>query len=351
MRPLRIGIIGTGDMAHSHADVLGKINNVNIVAACDVDEPRVNVFSRKYRIPATYTDPEAMIRHEAMDAVTIVTPDGFHAPIALLALDAGLHILCEKPLATTTEDADRMAAAAGQAGVINMVNFSYRRSSALHEARKFVDEGRIGRLIHFEAHYLQSWLVSSAWGDWRTRDAFLWRLSSGHGSGGVLGDIGVHLLDFVTFPAGKVDWLECTLRTFSKHEGNQIGPYTLDANDSATITLSLNNGALGTLHMSRWATGHLNSIGLTLYGDEGAIRIDLDDSYDRIRCCIGQDVEQAEWRTVELDPAPSVIAQFVDSIRSGHNHQPDFERGAYVQRLIQACFDSDAERKRAYPGT
>jgi predicted dehydrogenase len=316
------------------------------VACCDIAAGRAAEFADRFGIARSYDEPEAFFDDPALDAVSIVTSDEAHARLALSALERRLHVLCEKPLATSVDDAERMSRAARNAGVVNMVNFSYRRSSALEGARRMVTAGRLGALRHFEAHYLQSWLVSGKWGAWRTDPKWLWRLSTAHGSGGVLGDIGVHLLDFVTFAAGDAEWVECRLKTFSKAEGDRVGDYTLDANDTAIVTLRLKNGAIGTLNMSRWATGHLNSILLSLHGDRGAVRIDLDRSYDEMAVCVGPDVEEATWKARTFKPAPSVLERFIKSVRSGRREGPDFERGAAVQRLLAACFESNGSGRR-----
>ncbi|MCZ6706095.1 MAG: Gfo/Idh/MocA family oxidoreductase [Bacteroidetes bacterium] len=345
---IRLGIIGTGSMAEVHAEAFDQIEDVSCTACCDLDLDRASLFAENFKIPNVYPDSSDLINEAEIDAVSIVTPDRFHAPIALQALGKGLHVLCEKPLATSVKDAKRMTVAAHDAGVVHMINFSYRRSAALLAAKEMVTSGEIGRLLHVEAHYLQSWLVSKAWGDWREEDTWLWRLSKQHGSGGALGDIGVHMLDFVTYCAGDVNWLRCDLRTFSKAEGNQVGPYELDANDSAVLTLSFENGALGTLHMSRWATGHLNSIGVSLYGERGALRIDLDESYETLQCCLGEDVDEAIWKTKTLEPAPSIFERFVRGIQTGVPEGPNFDRGTYVQKLLDSAYRSDATNEQIF---
>jgi predicted dehydrogenase len=199
--------------------------------------------------------------------------------------------------------------------------------------------------MHVEASYLQSWLASKVWGDWRTAQGFLWRLSTQHGSGGVLGDIGVHILDFATYAAGDVKTINCQLKTFHKAEGNKVGEYPLDANDSAVITVELVGGAIGTIHTSRWATGHANSLRLRVFGDKGALAIDLDQSYDELQVCLGEDVDKVKWKTVQCAKTPDNYQRFTESIRSGVNDQPDFARGALVQKMLDACFESDREHK------
>ncbi len=155
-----------------------------------------------------------------------------------------------------------------------MVNLLYRGVAPLEEARRLVLAGEIGEVKHVEASYLQSWLAQPAWGDWRTDDRWLWRLSTRHGSNGVLGDIGVHLFDFVCHGAAlDVTDVHCRLKTFPKAENDRIGDYRLDANDSVTVNAGFDNGAIGVIHASRWASGHQNELRLRIYGDKGGLEV------------------------------------------------------------------------------
>ena len=340
---IQLAIIGTGGMASAHAEQFGRIPGCRLVAACDVDKARVKAFAKKYGIPRTFTSLEALLKNGDFDAAANVTPDSHHAPISLELLRAGKHVLCEKPLAVCYSDAAEMARVARQAGVVNMVNFSYRNHSAIHRARELVQEGALGRVIHVEATYFQSWLAQDAWGDWHTSPAWLWRLSTAHGSRGVLGDIGVHLLDFASYPAGEIASVHCRLKTFPKAPGDQVGDYPLDANDSAVITAEFANGALGSLRTTRWATGHNNSITLALYGDEGALKIDLDQSGTELQLCRIEKRTASPWTPVDCGETPSMYERFIHSIRTGVNDQPDFARGAAIQKALDACLESDRQ--------
>ena len=269
---IKLAVVGTGGMANAHARSFQAIRGVKIVAACDVIPEKVAAFAERYAIPETYTDVEELLAMADVDAVTNVTPDAFHARVALAVIKRGKHILSEKPLATCYADAKKMADAAARKGVINMVNLSYRNSSAIHRAAKLVRAGPSARVMHLEASYLQGWLGSMYWGDWKAGPGTLWRLSTRHGSKGVLGDIGVHILDFATYPAGDIASVNCRLKTFHKAKGDRIGEYPLDANDSAVITVELAGGAIGTIHTTRWAVGHAElACCLRIYGDKGAI--------------------------------------------------------------------------------
>jgi predicted dehydrogenase len=235
-----------------------------------------------------------------------------------------------------------MAAAAKRKGVVNLVNFTYRNAPAIHKAHELVADGAIGRVLHFEASYLQGWLSSKCWGDWRTDPHWLWRLSKAHGSQGTLGDIGVHILDFASYAAGDIKRVNCRLRTYSKAKGDTVKGYKLDANDSVVATLELAGGALGTLHTTRWATGHENSLLLRIFGDKGAIVVDLDRSYNELQVCRGKDVDAVKWRTVRCRRVPDIYHRFITGIKTGEPDQPDFARGAAIQKVLDACFKSDA---------
>ena len=344
---IRIGIIGTGGMARVHAEEFSKIANCEVVAACDLNASRLASFVEAHNIPYAFGSVEALLSSGQVDAVSIVTPDPFHKNLSIQALEAGMHVLCEKPLALNASDAKEMADAAKKAKCINMVNLSYRNAHSLQKARELIAMGRIGNIRHVEASYLQSWLVSPKWGDWKTEDTWLWRLSSAHGSKGVLGDVGVHILDFVRFPVGDFASVNCTLTTFDKAENNQIGEYHLDANDSALITARMNNGAMASIHASRWATGHLNDLRLVIHGDKGAVKVSLqlDQEWDRLEVCLDDDVIDCVWKELKCDHTPNIYQRFIQSILSGVQDQPDFEAGLQVQRVLDACEQSDQSGK------
>ena len=339
---IKIGIVGTGGMAHTHARAYQKIRGCKLVAACDVVPKRARDFAKEFDIPTAHVDVEEMLAETPMDAVSVVTSDGAHCPVSLAAIRRGKHVLCEKPLAVNYAEARKMAAAAKRKGVINMVNLSYRNSPAIHKVHDLVASGAIGRVIHFEASYLQSWLVAKNWGDWRASSGWLWRLSTAHGSLGVLGDIGVHIFDFASYGAGDIAKVDCRLKTFPKAKGDRLKGYTLDANDSAVTTVELANGALGTIHTTRWATGHNNSLLLRIFGDKGGILVDLDRSYNEIQVCRGKDIDKMKWRTLRCPRVPDMYHRFITSINTGHNDQPDFARGAAIQKTLDACVKSNA---------
>jgi predicted dehydrogenase len=330
-------------MAAQHALQLGAIHGCKIVAACDIDASRAQAFATTHSIPATFSDVDKLLAAPDIEAVSIVTPDAFHAPLSLAAIAAGKHVLCEKPLALTYADAKRMTIAANKAGVVNMVNLSYRDWPAIQAVAKLVAGGNIGELRHVEASYLQAWLASKAWGDWRTLPTLLWRLSRKHGSNGVLGDVGVHIVDFATFPAGPISKVYCQLKTFPKAKGNRIGEYVMDANDSAVINATFKNGAIGTIHTTRWCGGHANRLFLKIAGTLGSVEIDSDRSISGYRICSGADLDTNTWIDVEAPPTPNNYARFIRAVRTGKPDLPTFQQGADAQRILDACLLSSEE--------
>ena len=343
---IRLGIIGTGGMANGHANEFRKIKGVVLAACCDVVAERAAAFAEKHAIPAVYSDYRRMLAEERLDAVTNVTVDAAHAEVALAVIGRGLAVLSEKPLATTLADARRMAQAARKARVVNMVNFSYRNSSGLQQAARLTRAGQLGRIMHVESSYLQSWLVSKAWGDWRASPAWGWRLSTRHGSAGVLGDLGCHIYDMTTLLCGDIASIDCRLKTFDKGvRGNRLGEYVLDANDSFVSTVEFANGAIGTVHSSRWATGHCNSLRVRVCGDRGAIEVDLDRDWNGYRICLGRKaLNTFAWKDVKCPPTPNIYQRFIRAIRTGRGDGNDFANGAKIQAYLHYSFVSSAKK-------
>ncbi len=339
MKTIKLGIVGTGNMAHAHARAFARLPGVQLTACLDVAPGRAEAFAKKHGVQTVARSLDELL--ERVDAVTVVTPDPAHVAPSLAALAAGKHLLCEKPLAPTLADARKVARAAHKAGVIHMINFLYRGSAAFQCALQLARAGRLGALRHVHSFYLQSWLTSTMWGHWTT-ESLLWRLQTAAGSGGVLGDLGCHILDLTTAVAGDVARVRCELRTFPKIDpaGKTVTKWAgraLDANDTALIELEFTNGAVGLVQTTRWATGHRNHIRVEAHGTDGALMFDLDRNWHALEVCLGRDRHAAKWTTRPLKPAPSVYERFIRAIRTGQPDQPDLARGAQVQAYLDAC--------------
>ncbi|RYC27322.1 Gfo/Idh/MocA family protein [Ciceribacter ferrooxidans] len=346
MAPVRLLVLGTGGMANTHAMNFATIPDVELVAAVDVDLAKARAFAARHDIPNTFTSLDEVLAWGEFDAVTNVTPDRAHHPTTLPLIAAGKHVMCEKPLAETYGKADEMATAAERAGIVNVVNLTYRNVAQVQKARQMVLAGEIGKVRHIEASYLQSWLVSKAWGDWSTESQWLWRLSTKHGSNGVLGDVGIHILDFAGYGAATdIDHIFARLKTFEKAPGNRIGEYDLDANDSFTMTAEFTNGAMGVIHASRWATGHLNELRLRVHGDKGALEVIHRPDRSVLRACLQEDVELAVWKEIEVDPVATNYQKFIAAIQEGRGQEPNFRHAANLQKILDLAMVTELERR------
>ncbi|MFD2238576.1 Gfo/Idh/MocA family protein [Aureimonas populi] len=346
-REQRLLILGTGAIAARHAEHFAVLPGIRLVAAADNVHDRAASFAATHRIEHAFGSLDEALEWGAFDAAVNSTPDGVHKATSLKLIAAGKSVFCEKPLAVNHADAMEMTLAAEAAGVINMVNLTYRNAHAIQMARRMVEAGEIGPIRHVEASYLQSWLTARTWGDWRTDERWLWRLSSAHGSRGVLGDIGIHILDFVTFGTGlDIASLQARMKTFEKADGGALGPYRLDVNDSVAMTVEMSNGALGVVHMTRYATGNLNDLNLAVYGEKGALRIWANHAASRLEICAGADIETARWKPVDCPQTPRNEERFALALLSDINGQPDFRHAANIQKLLDLCFVSDEEGRR-----
>ena len=333
-------ILGTGSMAKQHAIAFKAEKTITVVAAVETNAERLAAFQKEHGIAKGFAALDAALAWGGFDAVANVTPDAVHHPTTMKLIAAGKHVFCEKPLAMNYPDAREMADAAEAKGLINMVNLTYRASPALQQARAIVQSGEIGELRHFEASYLQSWLVGKHWGDWRTEERWLWRLSSAHGSKGVVGDIGIHIIDFATFGAASdIEAQASAIKTFHKAPGDKIGKYTLDANDSFVMSATLENGALGVIHATRFAPGNSNDLRLSLYGNKGAVKLWTDGHASTLSICEGKDIDTQTWRELDPPPVPTTYRRFAAALDSGVNGDPDFRRAANIQRVLDLCLE------------
>ncbi len=344
---MRLLILGTGRMANSHAKAFAAIDGVEMVGAVDTDAAALATFCDTYGIPRRFASLDAALEWGAFDAVDNITPDSIHHATTLAALAAGKHVFCEKPLATDHGKAMEMVEAAEAAGLVNMVNLTYRNVAELHKARQLIADGTIGEVKHIEASYLQHWLALRDFSDTASlAGTWLWRLSTGHGSNGTLGDIGIHILDFTSFATGQpIVAMNCRLQTFHKVPGDRIGEYVLDANDSFIISAEFGNGAIGVIHSSRWASGHSNDQRLRVYGNKGGLELSHGHWGTLLRVCAGEDVATATWREVSADPVPTNYQRFAEAVRTGIQSEPGFRHAAGLQKVLDLALVADRDRR------
>lgn len=336
---IRIGIIGTGGAGHSHAKHYSKLQDARVVACYDIDHERAAAFSKKFSIEHACTHFEDFMGR--VDAVSITTPDDTHASLALACFERDLHVLCEKPLTTTLDDAATVAAAARQAtsrGVVHMTNFSKRNHPQVTELCSVVRSGRLGEITHVRGGYDQSWIVQDAWGPW-TNDTWTWRLSR---PGGVLIDIGVHVFDLLVAAVGPPSKLRCSLSNFPKPlEGSRADQHKgtpLDADDIAHQEILLESGAIAHLTQSRWASGYHDRVWLEVFGTTGAAAIDLERHPDELLLCEGREsLRERKWASQKHPGLNTKQADFVHAIVTGTQAEPSIVHGARIQSYIDAA--------------
>lgn len=325
---------------------------------------------------STETNWRAVIERDDVDIVDICTPGDTHAEIAIAALEADKHVLCEKPLANTVEEAQAMVAAADRAaarGIKAMVGFSYRRVPAISHASKIIRAGRLGTIHHVRAQYLQDWLVDPA-------VPLSWRLEKERAGSGALGDIGAHIIDLVQFMTGdQLAGVSALTETFVKErpldvgvvgasrttsENVGTGPVTVD--DAAVFLARLTGGALATFEATRFATGRKNAIHIEINGSQGAIAFDFED-LNVLHLLEGNGADAGFKRVVVTDGDHPYVAgwwppghmlgyehafthqavDFLTDIVENRQPQPDFHVGLAVQRVLEAVTNS-AHRNAAW---
>ncbi|MDA8426148.1 MAG: Gfo/Idh/MocA family oxidoreductase [Treponema sp.] len=335
--PLRIGIVGAGAMAEYHVRRFSGIAGVRVAAVCDHSEAKAREFAAANGIGRFFAHPADMAASRAVDAVSVAAYDGYHREPVLAALDRGLPVFCEKPLARRLSDAAAMAEAAARAGVPALVNFSKRNGGLLSLARRLIESGHIGTPRTAEFHYRQSWLLQDAWGDWRRSPRWAWRLSESLSTFGALGDLGSHVLDALLLVLGPGEVGSCSARRFDAPSESGVELTGGPSFDSFSARISA--GAVeASVSGSYRAEGHLDSFGLNVGGDAAALDLDFDRSRSTL---LKFDAPGATGVPVEAEKVPSTYERFLAMARGGEDPVEerglDFERGLEVQDLVEAC--------------
>ncbi|MCX7682986.1 MAG: Gfo/Idh/MocA family oxidoreductase [Anaerolineae bacterium] len=275
-----VGMLGYAFMGKAHTNAYKKIPYLvypppampRLVAICGRNEEAVAEAARRYGYETYYTDWRAMLEDERVQLFDNGGPNDAHAEPCILAAQAGKHILCEKPLARTAEEARQMLDAVNQAGVKHMVAFNYRFVPAVRQARALIESGALGRIYHFRAIYPQEWIMP------HYNTPLIWRLQKRHAGSGALGDLGAHLIDLARFLVGEIKSVSAMTRTFITErplpDGSGMG--SVDVDDAFAAVVEFENGALGTLEATRFAAGSKNRQSWEVNGEKGSMRFNLE---------------------------------------------------------------------------
>ena len=380
---LGVGLVGHAFMGAAHSQAWATAARFfdlpvlpAMTALCGRDAAAATAAAARLGWASVETDWKHLVTREDVHLVDVCTPGDTHAEIAIAALEAGKHVLCEKPLANTVAEAEEMAAAAAAAranGVRSMVGFNYRRTPALALARQLVADGRLGRLHHVRADYLQDWIVDPQF-------PLVWRLQKDRAGSGALGDIGAHVVDLAAYLTGeRLTGVSGTLEQFvgerplptaasglsghSDGEGRLVGAVTVD--DAAAFFGRTTSGALATFEATRFATGRKNAMRIELNGSDGSLAFD----FERLNELFfydgsGASAEAGFRRIVVTEPDHPYagawwppghglgyehtfvheVADFVRDVTAGRDPSPSFEDGLYVQRVLDAVERSSQQR-------
>ena len=334
---IRIAIVGTGMMGRVHAACFKNVRKCKVTACCDIDLKKSREFAREFDIPNYFGAIDDLLSRGEVDAVAIVTPNDTHHELAAKCIEHNIPVFCEKPLAQNYQLAEELADLAEKSKTLNMVNLIHRGSPHLQKASELVKEGAVGRVLHVEASYLQSWMTSDYWGDWKKNESFLWRLSPRHAGKGVISDFGPSVIDLVSYVAGEIETIRTDVRSFNKGvRGNKLQGYDLDSADSAVISADFVDGAMGAVHMTRWATGEVNSLRLRVFGTEGGLTLDIEEERSSLKLCAGEDRHKAKWKKVKIEKVPTLWQVFVDCLlEETKSVQPSFRHAADLQKLLE----------------
>ncbi|MCH6471912.1 Gfo/Idh/MocA family protein [Sinomonas terrae] len=367
-RPLGVAAIGYAFMGKAHSQAWRNVGAYFDVPAVEQrvlvgrDPDAVAEAAAKYGWAESATDWREVIARDDVDIVDICAPGWLHAEIAIAALEAGKHVLVEKPLANALAESEAMVAAAVAArgrGVQSMVGFNYRRVPALAFARKLIADGRLGVVREVRASYLQDWLADSS-------SPMTWRLRKETAGSGALGDIASHAIDQVQYLlSDTVTEASGRLHTFVGRRPGRDGAEDVTVDDAAWATLVLSGGALASVEASRVATGRKNSLRIEVYGSEGSLAFDLE-RLNELEFLDGSGPvqEQGFRRIVVTEPEHPYleawwpqghvigwehtfthqIRDFLLAIRDGNPPSPSFEDGLQVQRVLAAIEESAAAK-------
>ena len=372
MHEVRIGMVGYKFMGKAHSNAWTRANQffdpgIKAVmrAVCGRNEAAARGFAENWGWQTVETDWRRLVARPDIDVVDIVTPNDMHPVIAIEAAKHGKHVLCEKPLARTLGEARRMLAAVRAAKVMSMAWQNYRRVPAVQLARQLVEEGKIGRIFHVRAVYLQSWIIDPG-------VPLVWRLDAKVAGSGSHGDLNAHIIDTARFITGLEPVDVCAhMETFIKERpmgrmagglstakagGGRKGKVTVD--DAVISLAKFSNGAVGTFEATRFASGHHNALGIEVNGSKGAVMFEFE-RMNELKYFNSADPPNVQgFRTIQATvpgqheyvsawwppghvlgyehPFVHQCVDFMKAIKTGKPAQPDFLNSTRNQAVLEA---------------
>ena len=367
MKPLRVGLIGYGFMGRTHSNAFRKVNNFFkldyqpvLKAICARDAAKAQAFADTWGYESIETDWRQLVRREDIDLIDIASPNNTHAEIAAAAAAAGKMILCEKPLSMAAQDGEQMVKAVEKAKVPNMVWYNYRRVPAVTLAKQLIDEGRLGKIFHYRAKFLQDWTISK---DLPQGGAGLWRLDVKVAGSGVTGDLLAHCIDTAIWLNGSIDKVTAMTETFIKQRKHNLTGKVekVGIDDACAFLARFANGSLATFESTRYARGHKALYTFEINGENASIAWDLHDLHRLSYFDYRDDKLVRGWRSIHVTDAdqpymakwwvPGLqigyehtfvhqVADFIESLQSGQAAHPTFRDALETQHICDSVLKS-----------
>ena len=343
MKKLNVGLIGCGFMGRTHSNASRRVNNFFdleyqpvLKAVCDLDEARAKAFAAKWGYESYETDWRKLIARKDIDLVDITLPNNMHREVAIAAAQAGKMILCEKPLARTGQEGLKMVQAIEKAGVPNMVSYNYRRIPAVTLAKQLIDEGKLGRIFHYRAKFLQDWTISK---DLPQGGPGLWRLDVKVAGSGVTGDLLAHCIDTALWLNGSIDKVNAMTENFIKQrkhtETGKVQKVGID--DACAFLARFKNGSLATFEATRYARGHKALYTFEINGEHASIFWDLHDM-NRLEYFDHRDEGRVRgWRSIHVTDGdhPYMGKWWVPGLIIGYEHSFVHQLADFLQGLVK----------------
>jgi predicted dehydrogenase len=342
-KKLNIGLIGYGFMARTHSNAYCKVNHFfdvpyepSLQVVCGLEDKVAKAFAERWGYKSHTTDWHKVIEDEKVDLVDICVPNNLHAEIAIAAAKAGKAIISEKPLALNGAQAETMVAAVEKAGVANFVSFNYRRVPAVTLAKKLIDEGRLGRIFHYRANFLQDWTISAnvPQGGMAT-----WRLDVKAAGSGVTGDLLAHCIDTAMWQNGPIGSVCAMTETFIKQrmhvETGKAEAVGID--DACTFFCRFDNGSLGNFESTRYARGHKALYTFEINGEKASIAWDLHDLHRLSYFDHGDESIVRGWRSIHVTDGdmPYMGHWWVPGLQIGYEHTFVHQIADFLEALGQ----------------
>lgn len=372
MKPLNIGMIGYGFMGRAHSNAYRKVNNffdlqhqVVLKAACARSEDKIKAFADKWGYESIETDWRKLVARKDIDVIDICTPNNTHLEIALAAAQAGKWVLCEKPLAMNGPEGKKMVEAIEKAGVPNMVWYNYRRVPAVTFAKQLIDEGKLGRIFHYRAKFLQDWTINP---ELPQGGQGLWRLDVAAAGSGVTGDLLAHCIDTAIWLNGSIDSVCAMTETFVKERKHNLTGKVekVGIDDACTFMCRFANGSLANFESTRYARGHKALYTFEINGENASMFWDLHDLH-RLQYFDHRDQGTLRgWRSIHVTdgdhpymgnwwvPGLQIgyehsfvhqVADFIKGVETGKPAQPDFRDALRTQYILDAVLESAKQQK------